>query len=343
MSATSKGSNNKRMHHFVSRFLLRNFTANGKTLGIYNHSINKYYSVAIDRQFAEWDLNTLIKKDKTPEYNFIENLFNEAFEKSAAKSIKSILDFLAIPSLPFTLTDEDYYSIFRFVVFTHLRTPFIRNKVQHAILLNVYGAWYVDQFLKHGNFEQDSLFRKNRFLGLDKALSFQYLLDFDNLIHHTLSDLKLTILYHDYEDEYFLIPDQGTIVFTESIGLFAAKDLKIFLPLSSHVLFCYERITRSEKTNIRFINREQIRQHNRFVCQRFYDFIGCYNIDYLKAFVTENKDAIRPMKKYDPLKMKNDVQKIQKEVKEKLENRNFDKEIQMHINEENEFKILWVK
>src|SRR5436853_6012173 len=147
----------RRMHHFVSQFLLRNFSTDGKSINIYNHSLNKFYRAGINTQFAQWDLNTLQTEEGNPEYNFLEQLFDNVFEKHAAVSVQKILEFLKDLNQPFSLSNDDYQHIFRFTVVTHMRTPYSHDKVKHASLLGVYAAWYVDQFLKNKGLEKDIL------------------------------------------------------------------------------------------------------------------------------------------------------------------------------------------
>ena len=289
----------------------------------------------------EWNLNAMLERTATPEYNALENLFSKIFETNTAKSIQAFLTFIKDMGQTFSLTNEDYTNIFRFAVFSHMRTPYARDKFLHNMLINMYSAWYLDQFTKYNGFENDSLAKSNLFLGLDKDVGQKYLLYFDDTMNRMVHDLKLSVYYHNFKDEYFFIPDQGAIVFTQSMGHFGAPDLKIYLPISSNVIFCYERIEREERTNVFEVSRSWVVQQNRFVMGKFYDYIGCESLGYLEKFIGENKDALSPLKKYDPKNMKGDIEKIKREIVEKLGDNKIGNKIQCHINESNEFKILW--
>jgi hypothetical protein len=329
---------NKRKHHFIPRFILKNFTDSDK-LFLYRYDKKEVFEVSIGDAFTKNNLNTIIDRNNQEQPNFIEDIYDKYFEQPASLSIKKIItDLNQIPPTGKDFSLSDYVTLLRFSVLSNFRTPYTMDSTHHAARVGAYANILLKYFIDYGsvNFPYE--------LEIEKGLLFSHLENFDEAIK-LLADLKLTLYYHRIPNFYFLIPDQFVIISSPNNSKFADKELKMYYPISSNVVVCFERIKRDFSKATCEIDNDGVEQFNLYFTNNSYDAIGCQNRDYLRDFMTKNIDRIKSLKKFDPYE---DFSKIKQQIKLEiisklaLNNKYLDSEksIITHINRNHEFRIL---
>lgn len=328
----------KKKHHFIPKLILRNFTINNRIFQ-YRHDKKEIFEVSIDDAFAKSNLNTLIDKDKIKQPNFIEDIYDRYFEHPASLTIKKIIvDLKRVPPSGKDFSIDDYLSLLRFTILSNLRTPYAMDATHHAIRVGAYAAVLLKYFIDFGtvNFPYE--------LDIEKGLLFSHLENFDEATK-LLADLKLTLYYHNLPDSYFVIPDQFVIISSPNNSKFADKELKMYFPLSSNVVVCFERIKREFSKATCEIDKDAIDRLNLYFVNNSYDSIGCQDRIYLTEFINRFKEKISPLVKFNPYQ---DFTKIKLQIKIEIISKlllnnaaiDLNKGIITHINSNHEFRIL---
>ena len=328
----------KKKHHFIPKFVLKNFTENGKIYQ-YRHDSKKTFEVSINDAFTKSKLNTLTDTDGNEHPNFIEDIYDKYFENPSSSTIKKIItDLDSIPPSGKDFTANDYLNLLRFAILSNFRTPYTMSAAHHAARVSAYGMIYFKYFMDFGtvDFPYD--------LDVEKGLLFSHLENFDEATK-LLVDLKLTLYYHRVPNSYFLIPDQFVVLSSPNNSKFADKDLKIYFPISNNVVVCLERIKRNFAKATCEIDKENIEKINQYFLNNSYDSVGCSNKSYLDKFISGNYEKITPLKKFNPYENFTKVkQQIKFEIVSKLVMNihplDFNDGIITHINRNHEFKIL---
>jgi len=324
---------NKKKHHFISNFILKNFSKNGKIF-IYRHSSKKIFPTSIKDAFVKNDLNTLNDNNGGKERNIIEDIFDQYFESDAAESISKIIQDIS-KTIPdgnnFSATD--YLNVLRFCMLSNFRIPYLIERNHHASQVNIIAAIMMHWYLIHSNFEVpfDNIH-------IPKPYFYGYLKDFDKATK-LLVDLKLTIYTHKFENEFFIIPDNYVIDISPNACKFHDKYLKLFFPISSKIVLCFERIDRSFSKGLCYLSREQINEFNRFFAQNTFESFGCESGTYLEKFVNDNE--LIPLKRFIPdTDFIKEKKQIQEEIILKLPYFEANDEIISTIDKNNEFRLL---
>lgn len=247
----------KKKHHYIPKFVLRNFTDNDEIFQ-YRHDNKKIFNVSIDDAFTKSKLNTLIDTDGNEHPNLIEDIYDKYFENPTSFTIKKIIkDLRLIPPSGKDFTANDFLNLLRFAILSNFRTPYTMNAAHHAARVSAYAVVFLKYFIDFGtvDFPYD--------LDVEKGLLFSHLDNFDEATK-LLVDLKLTLYYHRLPDSYFIIPDQFVVISSPNNSKFADKDLKIYFPISNNVVVCLERINRNFTKATCEIDRESIEKFNQY-------------------------------------------------------------------------------
>lgn len=328
----------KKKHHFIPKFILRNFSVDNGIFQ-YRHDSGKIFKSSIEDAFAKKDLNTIVDNNKEEHTNLIEDTYDKYFEHPASLSIQKILnDLEKIPPSGKDFSADDFLTLLRFTILSNLRTPYTMASTHHATRVSAYGIVLLKYFMDFGtvNFPEE--------LDIDKGMLFGHLEDFDESTR-LLADLKLTLYYHRLPDCYFIIPDQFAVISSPNNCKFSDPDLKIYLPISSNVVVCFERIERAFSKGTCEIDKNFIEKINLYFLNNSYDSVGCQNKAYLTEFIKRYKNKFTPLTKFNPYKGFSKIkQQIQFEIISKLalNNSNIDieKGFYTHLNSKHEFKIL---
>lgn len=328
----------KTKHHYIPKFVLKNFADKGK-LYIYRHESKKIFCSSISDSFVENNLNTLKNRNGEKNYNYVEDIYDKYFEnKATLPIIKIINDLNSILPSGKDFSAEDYLNLLRFAVLSHFRTPFSIEDSHHAARVSSYGMILLKYFIDFGTVE----FPYD--LDVEDGVIFSFLDNFDDLIRKLL-DLKLTLYYHDFQDEFFLIPDQYVILYSPSNSKFGDKEFKMYFPISSKVVVCFERVQRDFYQGSCKIDSNAVADFNKYFFMNSFETVGCQNFDYLNHFIEKYNYTWVPLERFDPLSdFEKEKNQIKYEIISKLmDNKNgnkYCKGIITSINKEHEFKIL---
>lgn len=325
-------------HHYIPKLILKNFTKNGM-IYIYRHDSKRIFCTSINDSFAKNNLNTIIDDNGLENKNIIEEIFDKYFESKASLSIQLIVKDLKSTSPSGEIFSvEDYLNLLRFCMLCNYRSPFALNNIHHAMRVSAYGAVYLKYYLDFGtlDFPYD--------LDFPKKLPYSYLRDFDKGTEMLL-DLKLTLFYHKVPDVYFIIPDQYVVITSPNHCKFADKDLKIYFPISSNVVVCFERVNRKFYKGMSKLDRKGVEQFNRFFLKNTYESFGCQSYEYLKEITSKFNKDILPLKKF---KIDNNFAKEKLQIKNEIiakiilniNRDNYDDGIITSVNYKHEYKIL---
>jgi len=328
----------KKKHHFIPKFVLRNFTDNNKIFQ-YRYDKKEIFEVSIDDAFAKNNLNTLIDKNQQKQPNFIEDIYDKYFEYPASLTIKKIItDLKKIPPSGKDFSVDDYVTLLRFAILSNFRTPFAMDAAHHFIRVSAYATVLLKYFIDFGtvNFPYD--------LDVEKGLLFSHLEDFDEATK-LIADLKLTLYFHRISGLHFFIPDQFVTISSPNKSKFADKELKMYFPISSNVVVCFERIERSFSKATCEIDKESVDELNLYFINNSYSSVGCQDKTYLDEFITKFNDKIAPLKKFNPYE---DFTKIKQQIKFEIVSKlalnnnplDLDKGIFTHVDKNHEFRIL---
>ena len=200
--------------------------------------------------------------------------------------------------------------------------------------VSLFSTLMLKHFIYHDNFDV-------QLDGFDipKSYLFLYLQNI-NKMTKKLTDLKLTIYTHRLKDTYFLIPDQYVIVISPNNCKFSDKDLKMYFPISSNIVLCFERVSRSFSKGLCFIDKSKVEEFNLFFASNSFESFGCENETYLNEFLERNTNIISPLKRNNPdTDFIEEIEQIKIEIiRAKLFNFNFGN-IVTNVNSDNEFKI----
>lgn len=313
---------------------MKNFTSTNK-ISIYNHERGNSYQISINDAFTENNLNTILDNENQEDPNLIEDYYDKYFEYPASIAVNKIINDLKkdIPNGK-NFTPSDFICLLKFVITGSSRHPLYIRELLYGAKLSAYIAVifkYFDQY-KTVNFPY--------YLKIDKAQAFAHLDKIKEGILLT-ADLKLTLFYHKIPNQYFLIPDKFVIIHSPNNTKYADKQLKIYMPISSNVLVCLERVDREFSKATSLIRQDDIIKFNKYVLSNFYKSIGCENIDYLNQFIKENKNEVKPLKQFDVESDDKIKNQIQTEIFQKMILKDYpSNSIITHINHNLEFKIL---
>ena len=329
----------KNKHHYIPKFILRNFSKEKNQIFLYRYESKEVLCNSISDAFTKNNLNTLKNEQGELDKNFIEDIYDRIFESKASTAIQKIInDLKSVPPSGKGFTSEDYLHLLRFVVLSNFRSPYALETKHHAIRVNTYAAVYLKFFADYGtvNFPYD--------LDIPKGWLFAFLDNFDESTK-LLIDLKLTLYYHRIPNIYFLLPDQHCIIKSFNDFKFADKNLKIYLPISSNVVVCFERIDRKFQKATCELDLTGVENLNRFFASNAYESFGCENSNYLKSFVLKNLDLINPLKRFDPYSnFRKEKEQIKFEIILKLflnvNNDNFKDGFITTVNKNHQFQIL---
>ena len=151
-------------------------------------------------------------------------------------------------------------------------------------------------------------------VSIEKAhLLFEYL----ELTHKILNqclDLKITLIGNKSKNKFFLLTDQPVVLSYSGNKKFEAEDLKVYFPISSHFMICFERIKRKDYVEYQEFSGSEIDSLNLILASNFYYRIACESREYLENFLTTNKNKLVPLKEQEPenferefLNMKNQI------------------------------------
>jgi len=245
----------KKKHHYIPRLILRNFT-DGSRIFQFRYDNKEIFEVSIEDAFTKNNLNTLIDKNNQEQPNFIEDIYDKYFEQPASLTIKKIItDLKQIPPSGKDFSINDYVTLLRFSILSNFRTPYAMDAAHHAARVGAYSAVLLKYFIDFGtvNFPYE--------LDIEKGLLFSHLDNFDDATK-LIADLKLTLYYHRIPDLYFIIPDQFVIISSPNNSKFADKELKMYFPISSNVVVCFERIKRDFSKATCEIDNDGVEQFN---------------------------------------------------------------------------------
>jgi len=332
----------KTKHHYIPKLILRNFANSKNQIFLYRHGIKKIICSSINDAFAENNLNSIINKDGIKDQNTIEDIYDKYFENEASLSIKKIIsDLKIIPPLGKDFSAKDFLTLLRFCVLSHSRPPYALEEAHHSSRVSAYAIIFLKYFLDFGkvDFPYD--------IDINKASLFRFIEYFDTTIK-MLVDLKLTLYYHSLPDEYFIIPDQYVIIYSPNNSKFGDKDLKMYFPISSNVVVCFERVERYFYKGTCEIDAKGVEEFNYFFLRNSYESFGCMNYRYLDTLIEKYKMDLIPLKRFNPYSdFENEKQQIKNEIISKLvlniNGDNFEDSIITSINKDHEFKILTEK
>lgn len=317
---------------------MRNFT-DSSTIFQFRYDNKEIFEVSIEDAFTKNNLNTLIDKNNQEQPNFIEDIYDKYFEQPAGLTIKKIItDLKQIPPSGKDFSVNDYVTLLRFTILSNFRTPYAMDAAHHAARVGAYSAVLLKYFIDFGSVDFPYE------LDIEKGLLFSHLDNFDEATK-LLADLKLTLYYHRIPDLYFIIPDQFVIISSPNNSKFADKELKMYLPISSNVVVCFERIKRDFSKATCEIDKDGVEQLNLYFANNSYDAIGCQNKVYLHEFIDKHLDRMLPLRKFDP---NEDFSKIKQQIKFEIisklalndEYLDSEQSIITHINRNHEFRIL---
>lgn len=326
--------NKKRKHHYIPKFILKQFSTKNQ-ICVYRFKQNIVINNSTTDAFAINELNTLIDKDGNTHNNLIEDTFDQLVETKAAVSIQKIIDDLAKENPSGNdFSTEDFINVLRFCILGNLRVPFSLEKIHHALKVSLFSTLMFKHFWNHNNFEipiDD--------FEIPKGFLYSFIMDFDSATK-LIADLKLTIYTHKIENEYFILPDQYVIIISPNNCKFSDKELKMYFPISSKIVLCFERIDRSFNKGFCYIDKQQVEEFNLFFANNSYESFGCENNAYLNGFIKRNKSKIVPLSRYNPY---SDFNKEKEQIKIEIikasilcKNQN---SVKTAINRFNEFKI----
>lgn len=327
--------NVKRKHHFIPRFILKNFAINNHIF-LYRFDKDVVFNASINDAFAVNELNSLTDKDGNIDHNLIEDIFDQCFENNASVSIQKIIDDLKTEMTNGDdFTTDDFVNVLRFCILSSIRIPYVLEKTLHSMQVNLLAMLLFKHYLEHDNFKLPF-----DCLSIPKGFLYSFLDGFDDMTK-MLVDLKLTIYSHNSNNVFFLLPDQYIISFSPNNCHFADKNLKMFFPISSKIVLCFERVERNFSKGLCIIDESQIEKFNIFFASHSYEAIGCEDKNFLDQFILRNKSKLVPLKRYNPNSffIKEKLQIIGEIVRTIPLHSKLDK-IQTQINNLNEFKIL---
>jgi hypothetical protein len=329
---------NKTKHHYIPKFLLENFSQKGQIF-IYRHDSKNIFCSSIKDAFTKSNLNTLTDKDEIKYNNEIEDFYERYFETKASASIRKIITALKnTPPFGDDIDAEDCVTLLRFCVLEHLRTPYSLEDTHHAMRVSAYAMIYLRYFIDFGtvHFPYD--------LDIEKWMLFDFLNEFDEATK-LLTDLKITLYYHRCTDKCFIIPDQHVIIESPNNTKFGDKNLKMYMPISSHAILCFERVNRKYYKMMCELNSNNVEEFNKFILRNTYESFGCENKKYLESLVNNYSDIIIPLKRFNPYENFDKIKiQIKAEIIAKLginfNKDDFSKSCITVINRNHEFKIL---
>ncbi len=234
----------KKNQHFVPQFLLKNFSDNGKQIGIYNVSDRKYIT------------RGSLKKQAYKSYfygkdDIIENFFGQ-LESATAPIIKEIAQKKILPDKK----SEEYLLLIFFISTLYVRTykKFLNMQSMMDKLLKDIASEINPELIQH--FDAVN-FRFNRYPPF--------------LIKIAMEDLPKCILDLDYKlicikspdiNKTFLISDHPVVLYNQFLrnikilNGFALKGIQIFMPLSyDSLLIFYDK----ERYKVGYRNKDLIK------------------------------------------------------------------------------------
>jgi len=326
---------NKKKHHYIPKFILNNFSKNGK-ISLYNHSSKGAYRLSINDAFTENNLNTIFDNEESPDSNFIEDYYDKYYEHPTSLIVKKILnDFSQFQPNGNDFDSYDFVRLLRFVVVSTSRNPFAIKEIIQYMRCVAYSQIYIKYYLDYGtvNFPY--------YLNVNRNLAFSHLEYIDKNIL-LLKDLKLTIYYHNFENQFFLLPDKFVCIYDPNNVRFGDKNLKLFMPISDNILICFSREEREVTKATKLLNIDEVKEFNQYILRNFYRYIGCSSLEYLKNFVDNNQSYLQPLKE---INLEKDVERmrhqIQSEILQKIVLKNIKaNSIITHIDHKCRFRIL---
>jgi len=328
----------KNKHHYIPKFLLRNFSKENQVY-LYRYDLKKILCNSITDAFTKNNLNTLENEKGEKDKNFIEDIYDKYFETKASYSIKKIInDLKIIPPSGKDFSANDYLNLLRFAVLSNFRSPYTLEAAHHSIRVNTYATIYLKYFNDFGtvNFPYE--------LDIPKGWLFSFLDNFDKSIE-MLIDLKLTIYYHRIPNAFFILPDQHCIISSPNNIKFGDKDLKMYLPISSNVVVCFERIKRDFFKGTCELTLNEVENFNRYFASNSYESFGCEDRQYLESFISKYQKIVNPLIRFDPYSdFKKEKEQLKFEIISKLainlDNDNFDDGVIMRIDRNHKLTLL---
>jgi hypothetical protein len=284
----------KTKHHFIPRFILKNFARNNH-IYMYRHDNHTVFCPSINDAFAVNDLNTLKDKSGNVYKNLIEDLYDQHFENNAAISIQKIIDDFKQPHpnvKDFTI--NDHINVLRFCILSDFRVPYSLEKSLHMLQVSFLAPIFIKWFTLHSNLDLPF-----DMVEMPKGMLYEFLNDFDRSTK-LLADLKLTIFTHKFEDEFFIIPDQYVIIDSPNNCKFSDKQLKMFFPVSSNIIICFERLERQFSKGLCYISKQQVNDFNRYFANNTFESFGCQDGPYLSKFLENNTEILVPLRRFNP-------------------------------------------
>ncbi len=303
---------------------------------MYGHTQKKTFQTSINDAFTENNLNTIIDRNNQTDANFIEDYYDKYYENPSSISIKKIIDDLKRP-VPDgkNFTSSDFIQLLKFSIISSARNPFCMNEILCSSRMAAYVAVYFKFFLDYGtvNFPYEIEVNKNHVFSHLRDITRGLLI---------IADLKLTIFYHKIPNQFFLLPDKFVCIHSPNNTKFADKQLKIYMPISSNIVLCLERIERSVTQATCLIDENDVIQFNKYFLKNFYEYIGCENQKYLKKFLNTHQQNIHPLKRFDPNSDPNEIKnQIQTEILQKIVLKGINGDsVLSYINHNLEFKII---
>lgn len=328
----------KSKHHYIPKFVLENFSKKSQ-IYLFRHDLNKVLCCSTRDAFTQSNLNTITDGAGNQDKNMIEDIYEKYFETNASISIRKVIsDLNNTPPNAKEITAEDYLKLLRFAILSQLRTPYALEEAHHAMRVSAYANIYTRYFIDFGTVH----FPYN--LDIRKGMLFNFLENFDESTK-LLADLKMTLLYHHLDDAYFFIPDQYVIITSPNNTKFGDKNLKIYLPISSKAILCFERVERKYFMARCELDYKEVEEMNRFILSNTYESFGCENKEYMEALIKKFSNFIVPLKRFNPYENFDKVkQQIKAEIIAKLainfQKEDFEKSFYIHLNRNHEFKIL---
>lgn len=328
----------KTKHHFIPKFVLKNFSKKSQ-IYLYRHDLKRVICCSTRDAFTQSNLNTITNESGNPDKNIIEDIYEKYFETNASISIRKVISDLSnTPPNAKEITADDYLRLLRFAILSQLRTPFALEEAHHAMRVSAYGAIYLKYYLDFGtvHFPYD--------LDIPKELLFHFLDNFDEATK-LLQDLKMNLLYHNLDDAYFFIPDQYVIITSPNNTKFGDQNLKIYMPISSNAILCFERVERKFFMGRCELDYRGVEDINKFILSNTYESFGCENKEYMEAFVHQYSNQIVPLKRFDPYEGFDRVKKqVKAEIIAKLainfNNDDFSECLYTQLDMNHEFRIL---
>lgn len=272
----------KKRHHYISDFLCKKFSADGKMFFRYDNESKITINASTKDGFVQKHLNR-IKRNGEFDNDTIEDIFSKYFEIPASVAISHLINKANLENPPeILLTGKEFVDILRFCVLSHLRTPNKINETYLSILRFHYTMAYSQLHILGESLERNFKINLNRdfiFLQSIKAI--------DEILEE-LKDISACVIYHDSIDKFFVLPDQPVAIHSSENREFGSKDLKIIFPISSRVMIIFDK---NEKLDVLSkASENQIDNLNLMACNRYYKYITCESKSYLDYFI----------KTYDP-------------------------------------------